>query len=155
MDAAVLKKLFEVNHRAYQVNVDGITHEQSIQQPPGGGNCVNWVAGHIVASRNAVLKILGEEPIWPPETAAHYARGSAGIRGGAEALRLDSILADLARAQDRITAALGRLSPEDFARESDGSTRGFDLAFAHFHEAHHIGQLGVLRRFLGKEGGIK
>ena len=33
-------------------------------------------------------------------------------------------------------------------------TLGWRLAFLQFHEAYHAGQLGLLRRLLGKDGAI-
>ena len=44
--------------------------------PKPGGNCFNWVLGHVVAHRNAVLAALRRPPISTAEEAAPYARGS-------------------------------------------------------------------------------
>ena len=154
MSVDALRKLFDINHQALGMNVKGLTHEESLIQPPGGGNCLNWVAGHIVATRNLVLGLLGEEPIWGEAEAARYKRGSAPIRDGGSAAPFDRILADFSRSQERIRAGLARLTDADLARERDKETLADSLHFLQFHEAYHVGQAGLLRRMAGKEGAI-
>ena len=41
-----------------------LTQDDSLFQPPGGGNCANWLVGHVVTSRNQMLEMLGRPPIW-------------------------------------------------------------------------------------------
>ena len=54
MSLRQLQRLFEIDAYAFGVNVKGLSHEDSLVQPPAGGNCLNWVAAHIVASRGAM-----------------------------------------------------------------------------------------------------
>lgn len=150
-----LKKLFEVNHSALLMNVKDLTHEESLIQPSPAGNCLNWVAGHIVASRNQALALLGEEPIWSAAEADPYKRGSSPIRQGDRALALSKILADFELSQGRIRAGLGRITQRDLEEKLGDKTAGESLHFLHFHEAYHIGQVGLLRRMAGKEGAIR
>ena len=87
--------------------------------------------------------------------AAPYARGSDGLRDLSRARPLTEILADLRRTQERLLGRLGRLSDADLAEPVKDGTVGSQLAFLHFHEAYHAGQVGLLRRLLGKEGAIR
>ena len=54
-------------------------------------------------------------------------------------------------------ARLEKMTEEDFAAPAEHvlsgepSTVGLQLAGLQFHEAYHVGQTGVLRRFLGNE----
>ena len=155
MSVDALQKLFGINHRAVELNVKGLSHEESLIQPPGGGNCLNWVAGHVVANRNFVLGLLGEQPIWTSEEAEPYKRGSAPIQDGARARKFEKILADFSIAQERIRAGLGRLKDEDLGTKKGDESLGDTLHFLQFHEAYHIGQMGLLRRMAGKEGAIR
>ena len=41
---------------------EGLTHVDSLAQPPVPGNCMNWVMGHIVAYRNRLSDMLGQPP---------------------------------------------------------------------------------------------
>lgn len=154
MSVEALQKLFDINHRALELNVKGLSHEESLIQPPRGGNCLNWVAGHVVANRNFILGLVGEQPIWSEAEMEPYKRGSAPIRDGSRARKFEQIVADFTRAQERLRAGLGRLTEQDLARKKGDESVGDSLRFLQFHEAYHIGQMGLLRRMAGKEGAI-
>lgn len=152
----------QVKFNAYtlKVNADGITHDESLQAPAGGGNCFNWVAGHVVSARNTILKLLGHEPVWSTERAEPYRRGSEPL-ATADALPLEDIFADCGAAQKTIVAALEALGDDALAAPSpapvfsDDETLGASLAGLVFHESYHMGQLGLLRRMAGKAGAIR
>ena len=46
MGVRQLQRLFEIDAYAFGVNVKGLSHGDSLVQPPGGGNCLNWVAAN-------------------------------------------------------------------------------------------------------------
>lgn len=154
-----LNLLFGVNYQVLKRNLNGVTHEESLLQPEGGGNCLNWVLGHIVATRDNAIKLLNQAPVWDQETAGIYQRGSQPIRDGSQALPLETIVADLERSQERLVTGLGKASePELKAPAPDKSvakTVGETLFVLQFHEAYHAGQTGLLRRMAGHEGAIK
>ena len=154
MSPELLQTLFDVNQRVLHRNVSGLTQEDSLIQPPEGGNCLNWIAGHIVATRNGLLKLLGEEPIWSSEDEALYKRGSKPIQDGSRAKALSAILADYDRSQERLRAGIARLTPQAMEGKRGDDVLGESLHFLHFHEAYHIGQTALLRRMTGKEGAI-
>jgi uncharacterized damage-inducible protein DinB len=154
MSVESLQMLYGMNQTALDLNVKGLSHEESLIQPPQGGNCLNWVAGHIVATRNSVLSLIGEKPIWTPEEAELYKRGSAPIKDGSRAKKFEQIVADFTRSQERVRAGLGRLTEQDLVKKEGDQTLAQRLHFLQFHEAYHVGQLGLLRRMAGKKGAI-
>lgn len=148
-------------HFSFTTNTEGLTHEDSLQQPAGGGNCLNWVAGHLVASRNTILGILGQEKVWGETEEERYARGSEPITSSEDALSFAKIRTDFDTAQRRIVAGLQSISPEALKAPAPFSIVGDPdekiaslLAGLIFHDAYHVGQTGVLRRILGKDGGV-
>ena len=159
MNADILASQFRFNHAAVKANVEGLTHEDSLRQPAPAGNRVNWVVGHILASRNRIFTLLGEGPAWDPAAAARYARGSAPLKDGALAPRLEALLDTFDRSQERLLGALGRAKQPELEKPIDGplgaKTLGESLALLQFHEAYHAGQTGLLRRLAGKEGAIR
>lgn len=155
MNPELLAKMFEFNHYCLEKNTKGLTHEDSLVQPHPGGNCLNWVLGHIVATRNSILKLLRESPIWRDEEAALYIRGSKPIQNGDNAHSFEKILNDYNRSQESILNALKGMSKDAMETKIDEETLGEKLAGLHFHEAYHVGQIGVLRRIAGKEGAIQ
>jgi uncharacterized damage-inducible protein DinB len=155
MNSADLIRQFRINHGALHQNLAGLTHEDSVVQPEAG-NCLNWVVGHLVSSRNGILTAMGREPYWPAEQAARYARGSAPVKGTADARPFEGLVSDFDQTQERILAGLAELTDADLQKPHQRDmTVGEWISFLHFHEAYHIGQTGILRRLPGKEGAIR
>lgn len=150
-----LKLLFQYNHYAIGVNARDLTHEESLLGPNPGGNCANWVLGHIVQNRGAVLELLGEQPVWSPSDGELYKRGSAPIAGGATPKPFPEILEALDRSQERLLAGLSRMRDSDLGSADTKGSLVAKLAGLQFHEAYHAGQLGLLRRIAGKKGAIQ
>lgn len=152
----MLSRLFEMNYGALFRNLEGVSSEEALIHPERGGNCINWVAGHIVASRNSVLQLLGQHPVWPTAL-AHLYSGREDAGWSAElAADLDIIRADLAKSQQTIMSVLDSADGKQLSQRSEnGRTLGEVIAFFQFHEAYHAGQVGILRRIVGKHGVIK
>jgi len=163
MNAASIQKTFEFTYFVLTRNAEGITHEMSLAAPSPGGNCMNWVLGHILSTRSTILKLAGEEPVWGEAEAAPYQRGSEPLTPGRAAVArpFAELLADLARSQERLMAGLARITPEQLAAPGLPGVPGGDqpvgtqLAVLNFHEAYHAGQTGILRRLAGLPGAIQ
>lgn len=156
MDGQALAKLFEFSHRTLTRNLAGLTHEESLRAPEPAGNSLNWVLGHLIFYRNTILRLLNQPPVWDPETAARYARGSAPLGPDDYPESFETMIAALDRSQALLLAALRSCSPEELAASP---TEGGDplvqrLAQLGFHEGYHGGQIALLRRLLGHAGGI-
>jgi hypothetical protein len=136
-----------------------LTQEESLFQPPGGGNCVNWLLGHIVTSRNQMLELLGRQPVWGQDERARYALGSPPITAtGPGVLEISRLLEDYEATQAPILEALEAATDEELAVQipwfggeidKNGALGGFL-----FHEAYHVGQAGLVRRLLGKTSAV-
>ena len=147
------------NLYTFRKNTEGVSHEESLVQPHPGGNCLNWVVGHLLTSRDQTRKALGLEPLLSDGEAAVYARGGAPLTDAADALSLERLIAAFAESQEAITPAMAALTPEQLAAPAPFSpgnnpdeTLATLLAALVFHEAYHIGQTGVLRRIAGHAG---
>ncbi len=110
--AEILANQLALNHGTVNVNTKGLTHEDSLVAPPSGGNCLNWVLGHLLVARNDLLKGLGRDPVWGEERVERYSRGSNPITAG-EALPLGEILADFAASQETLVEAVNALTDDD------------------------------------------
>lgn len=161
MEATPLIKMFAITHGALHLNLENVTHEDSLVSPEPGGNCLNWVVGHIVASRDMFMPLLGEEPTLPHEVGKRYRRGSRPIASADEARPFGELVAALDLSQQRLLGAIGRLTPEKLATPMEvkalpgnPGTMFEALAMLQFHEAYHVGQSGILRRVAGKPGAI-
>lgn len=141
-------------------NLEAMTHADSIVRPAGGGNDFNWVLGHVIAVRNALLAALGEEPLWEPERSRAYGKESSEETGSR--LPLDELREALTASHERVVAGLERIddalldgkAPFSPGNNPDETLRSL-LGKIVVHESYHIGQLGALRRVAGKQGAIR
>ncbi len=159
MSTRALKTQVYYNLGALKMNLEGLTHEESLIQPQPAGNCLNWIVGHILANRAGMLGLLGKEPVWNDQEAAPYQRGSKPLTDPALVKTLEDIVAMLETSQESILAGLGEMSAEGLQAPApsgkEGETVETGLAALVFHEAYHVGETGILRRLLGHEGAIK
>jgi hypothetical protein len=159
---ANLRHQSDVTRIVVRLNSDGISHDDSLVQPHPGGNCFNWVLGHLVAIYGEALPLLAQQPVRPREELSHYQRGAAPITGVAEAIRIEDLQRWWAESCARFDAGLAALTEDRLAERAPFSpsndpneTVGSLLATLVHHQAYHSGQLGVLRRISGKPGAIK
>jgi uncharacterized damage-inducible protein DinB len=153
-----LARAFAINLDAAKQQVEGLSHADSLLQLPFRGNCLNWVLGHIVASRDGILKLLGETPIWSEEEAAAYGRGTEPITCDGDVHSLEKLLNDLVRSQQALIAALQRIPQEKLEKPIETfrgeKALGNHVAFLLWHEGYHVGQLELLRQLAGKDDAV-
>ncbi|MGH1517708.1 hypothetical protein [Chryseobacterium sp. JK1] len=130
------------------LNIESITNEESMIFPNGEANCMNWILGHIIYIRNAFLNVLGEESIWDKEKFSCYNRGEIPLNRKDELISFEDLKSYLQQSQDKLITKLSSL-------ESFDSEKIKDISALSLHEIYHSGQLGYLRRILGKPGAIK
>lgn len=140
-------------------NIEGVTEEEGFRNPEAGGSSINWVLGHIVATRNHALRLVGADPIWADGEILIYSQGTLPVADRSKAISLEKLAADYVVAQERLAAVLESFSDEDLAGKGaeggiGGESIGEQLAGIFFHEAYHAGQIGILRRAAGKPGMI-
>lgn len=155
MDPELLNHMLSFNTRVIGVNLEAITHDQALAQPPGGGNCVNWMLGHLVVHRNHMLRALGAEPVWNAEQDARYDRGSDPVTGDDGAATLDALRDGMERGRAALADAFAAATPGQLAAAAGTVTLGQRLALMLGHELYHAGQISVVRRYLGHGGAIR
>ncbi|MGD8396332.1 MAG: DinB family protein [Candidatus Eiseniibacteriota bacterium] len=158
---ALLAKQFTFSQLVIDRNTDGMTQADSLIRPQPGGNCVNWILGHILVHRNAIHRLVGAGPAVGETESASYQRGAPPLPAdGAGALEIATLLEHLRQSHQTLLQRLEALVPDALARQVEGPTGGQEtvaiaLALLQFHESYHAGQLGILRRLTGKEGALR
>lgn len=147
-DIEIVKVQVFSSYKVITMNIEGITHEESMVFPNGDANCMNWILGHLIYIRNAFLNILGEESVWDNEKFSCYNRGALPLERKEELVSFEELKSYLEKSQEKLEAKL--LSTDHFNPETIN-----DIAIFCLHEIYHGGQLGYLRRILGKPGAIK
>ena len=147
--------------KVVQMNVAGVTQQESLVQPQPEGNCLNWVVGHLVCVYNNVMPLLGQKALPDAAKLKRYDRGSAPLREPSEAMELSALLSIWDEASKRVDVGLGGLTQEaldaraPFSPTNDpNETVRSLISTVLFHQSYHAGQLGVLRRIAGKPGAI-
>ncbi len=146
---------FGNNVRLLELNGAGLTPELAAKRPANGVASAAWIVGHLVMTRQRILKLLGaslpEDPAW----GQHYARGGPGASahldwaGLVEAFRATDL--DLKKAfqaladwdRPTLNPALGTEQPLEQV-----------LAFLYMHECYHLGQIGIIRKLHGLPGAL-
>ena len=161
-EIAVLRHQVGVSRVVVHLNLAGLTQAESLVYPTPQGNCANWVLGHLIAIHDNILPLLGQAPVLPADVHPRYDRGSAGLRDGATPLELTELLALWDESSRRVDAGLAALDPDTLGRPAPFSpggnpqeTIGTLLMTIAWHQAYHVGQTGLLRRIVGKEGAIR
>lgn len=152
----ILLLTFERNLSIIQRQTAGLTHEQCLLQPPFRGNCMNWVLGHILDSRNSVLQALKAEGVLSTEQHQRYGYGSEPVCGdGDDIIKLETLLALLQESQARIRTALENASDELLAEKRAVGPMGMTceelVLYMLWHETYHTGQTELLRQLAGTD----
>jgi hypothetical protein len=143
---------FETTHWLIDRFAADMTHEDSIAQPLFRANTFNWVLGHILVSRDRVLRLLNRSPILEETETKLYDTGSPPISSDT-AVSLEKLLFALELSQKSITDGLKSVNPQELETITDGDrnqTVGDRIAGLHWHETYHVGQLEILRQVNGE-----
>ena len=131
---------------------EGLSHADSLIQPPFRGNCFNWVLGHMLVGRNRVLKHLELEPYCSEEIVSRYDADSDPITNGEKVLPLAELLAGMTQTAGIIETGLEKATDAymaEIVNEKHNTTRRQAIDFLAWHETYHVGQLELLRQLAG------
>lgn len=154
-----LKSQFQVLFGTLGDNLAGMSHEDSLVQPTPGGNCANWILGHLTNVQNQMMQLLGEAPVW--ESPDLERAGLDPITDPGAAIDFNTMRDKFLGSAERCIAAIDGLTDEQLAEGGiphpfgGETTRGALLALLSFHQAYHAGQLGISRRVAGLAGAVK
>jgi uncharacterized damage-inducible protein DinB len=149
---------FGLMYRVTASNLERMTPEQSLAQPAPGGNCANWILGHLTNVQNGVMQLVGEKPVWESDQLARAAEEP--ITGRANGIEWETLRDRFLGSRDRCLQAISGLSKEALAESvphpfGGMTTRAELLYVLAFHQAYHAGQLAISRRIAGLEGAVK
>ena len=133
----------------------GLSTDQSLQQLPFRANCLNWVLGHLVTNRLAMIKILSGSPAPEAELLARYERESDPVTGPGEGvISLEELLRILEETQARLEMLIEKTTVAQWAEPvlfagGEPNPRSEWLFFLYFHDCYHTGQTELLRQAAG------
>ena len=112
----ILAVQFQYTHLVLVRNLTQVSESEALLRPVEGGSSLNWVLGHILATRSSIIELLGGEAIWSASERKQYDQGSQPAGDPQEAIALERMLADLEESQGLILKGLASLPADDFTR---------------------------------------
>jgi len=154
-----LASSFALNVRIMKLQTAGLSHAHSLLQLPFRGNSMNWVVGHLLASRKRLISLLGGTLSIDAESLSRYATGSDPItRDGADILQLDRLIEAVDESQQVLEDLLIGLKAAELERVigkgDQAETLGESIFGLYFHETYHTGQLEILRQLAGMDDAV-
>lgn len=153
-----LAQHFGLMYQVTAANLEGMTQQHSLAQPSRGGNCANWILGHLTNVHNGLMQLLGEKPVWESEQLQRASFDP--IDAPDQAIDWSTLRERFLESRERCLAAISRLSDDQLAETVPhpfGGTCSREelLNVLAFHQTYHAGQLAMARRAAGLEGVIK
>src|ERR1043166_4418076 len=127
--AETITAQYHFSNLVVKMNLDGLTDAESRVIPQPGGNPLNWILGHIIMVRQALLvKAGGRPPLLSAESTKAYGRGSTPDDNLPESL--PSLLAIYERSQEEMDAMLATLTEDQLARPAPFAPVGPEASLA-------------------------
>jgi uncharacterized damage-inducible protein DinB len=153
IQVAPLAEIYELNTDLLLNCLADLTDAEARQRLSGVGNSVAFLAAHLTDTRHFLVTRLGH-PL--PNPLARYLAEAQGIEDIREWMTLEeirgawlSVSAHLHDVLDKLAAAdLGKPGAHRFPI-GDSTPLGM-LTFLAQHDSYHVGQIGFIRRQLGK-----
>lgn len=146
---------FRSNTNSLEKVVAGIPAEKWLSRPNDHSNHIEWIAGHMLWARQALIARLGMK--WEYPGLDVFAR-STKIQEGTAYLAPEALLTAWRDAAKELGQALEAVTEEALAAPAppgppspDGKLSGFVAVLA-WHDTYHLGQLAYLRGWLGFPG---
>lgn len=149
---------FDLHQRLYNNVLKGISDEESNRRLSGypAVNHVKYLAGHLLSSQYGIAMLAGvnTEVKWSELFAV---MGQSEAQDHIQYPTLEEIRTEWNRLYEPIRKGLLQLDNKKLAKsppapfDKVSESKGQLWAFISHHQAYHIGQIGILRRALGKE----
>lgn len=143
--ADTLIRAFQLQDGIFHNALADITDEQALMRPNDRTNHYNWLLGHVATCRCMLANAIGLRVENPHGDLYFKAIGDYHYRDMADIQALwESISV-------RLTDYLAGLSREELDAHVEGMpvSRLDMIVFYQYHEAYHLGQMGLLRKVLG------
>lgn len=159
MDISSLLNSLRISDSVVNRNCEGITHEESLIPPQPDGHNFNWILGHMVSTRNGILELLGKKPLYDKTKFSIYSPKGFVPEKAVNIKELqnsfNALQRELLNGIESATTEKLQQPASFLPNKESGQTVRSLLETILWHEAYHAGQLGIIRRVVGKPGVIK
>lgn len=154
-------KRIEFTRLYTQSLVDDLTPDEWLWQPPEFCTHVAWQVGHVTIAQYALclMRVRGRQDrdadIMPADFMDRFRKGSEAAAGAANNPSVDVLKRVFAAVEKRLLEELPGFTDDELDVALDAphpafSTKLEAIEFSPYHEMVHAGQIGLLRRLMGK-----
>jgi uncharacterized damage-inducible protein DinB len=150
---APLAAVYDLNTDLLINCLDGLNDAEAQRRLEAGGNSITFLAGHLTENRHFLVSRLGSPLVNP---LARYLADVRSIDEIRDLPPLDEVRPAWLAIGAHLQTVLGELTAAELSQPSnnrlpvDDGTRLGLIAFLVQHDSYHLGQIGFLRRQLGK-----
>lgn len=143
---------FKFNNGLYDRIILGIPSEQWLTQPGDDCNHLLWVTGHMTVVRAVALPILGAQ--WSAPWQNMFRRGEQRVPND-QYPAIAEVQNAWKEVSEKLLTTLPQASPDflkkpvEKGKPSIDGTVGGTIGFLCLHESYHLGQMGLIRKWLG------
>ncbi len=146
---------FKLQTRLFRNVIKDITGEHAQAHFAGSPNHIAWITGHLVSTRYMLASVLG---LTEREPYPQLFGSGKGIQDNASYPSMEELGEGWESLAEKIMTRLESLSEVELQSDppiqtpvSENTLRGFITFIVCHHEAYHLGQLGLLRRYFDYE----
>ena len=150
--AGPLAAIFATNDSFINRSIAGLSEEDLWHRPTAQTNPIFWLLGHVVHTRGAALRILGED--FRTGWGDRFQRGSA-VHDRTVYPPFSEVERFRVETRDRLAARLATITDDYLAQPATGHALpnckviADQVGFLGLHEAYHVGQMAYVRKMLG------
>ncbi|MEM7552327.1 MAG: hypothetical protein AAF363_21760 [Bacteroidota bacterium] len=141
-----LLSALDLNSQMFKLVIKDISNGESLQSPGNNMNSINWICGHITYMRTKMFRQLNKPFELDKAYESYYASGTHPSPSKSEDLE-DIVELYHSSSKELSEELQSSISAGNLSEEAASAINNYLI-----HEAYHIGQVGLLRRYLGKEG---
>lgn len=154
MENSVFTNIFDLQTRLFNNVINGVEDSHATARANEKVNHIKWLAGHLVSTRHMLAGVLGANV--EEKYADLYAQGK-GLQPDADYPPLADIKTEWQKITEVVRPLIANLKKEALGSPipfpvpvAEQNVNGF-VSFLLHHEAYHLGQLGLLRKYQGYE----
>jgi uncharacterized damage-inducible protein DinB len=143
--AETFSGMFQFQHGIFENALDNLSDAIALKSLPGTSNHMNWLLGHIVHCRFMLSGMIGLQQsnpfgnmYWSAVAEAPYPT-------------VEEIARQMTEISKSMTDKIGELSDDELMARANEQTPSLNdiISFFAYHEAYHLGQIGLVRKGVG------
>jgi hypothetical protein len=146
--SALYVDLFSLNAGAIRGTCRDVSDAEALRRPGPGQNPMAWMVGHIAVYRAEILAKIGGESGKASDLARLFGK-DVPVTSTEGWPPLQELLRRFLSLHEALVERLRAAGEAAFETKTESGLPV--VSFMHFHETYHVGQLGYVRKWLGKD----